>query len=122
MFYGAKPFLFQYARELRDNPTAAEKLLWNKLRNKKLGVKFRRQHPISDFIVDFYCHELKLVIEVDGGYHLERDQKEYDKYRADDLSDLGITIISFTNDQVENKIEEVLKEIEHQIVFHTPNP
>ena len=122
MFYGAPPYLFEYARELRNNPTCAENLLWKKLRNNQLEVKFRRQHPISDYIVDFYCHKLKLVVEIDGGYHLTRDQKKYDKYRAEDLSELGITIIRFTNDQVENDIKKVLNELEFQIANHTPNP
>ena len=122
MFYGASPYLFQYARELRKNPTHAEELLWERLRNKKLGIKFRRQHPLLNYIVDFYCHKLKLVIEIDGGYHLARDQREYDGYRAKDLSDLGITILRFTNAQVEKNIEEVLHEIQFHIAHRTPNP
>jgi very-short-patch-repair endonuclease len=65
---------------------------------------------------------LKLVIEIDGGYHLKRDQKEYDKFRATDLSNLGITILRFTNDQVEKNIKEVLHEIELQVAHRTPNP
>ena len=122
MFYGAPPSSFEYARELRNNPTYTEKLLWEKLRNNQLGVKFRRQHPISDYIVDYYCHKLILVIEIDGGYHLTRDQKKYDKYRANDLRELGVTIIRFTNDQVENNIRKVLSDIEFQIAHRTPNP
>jgi len=92
------------------------------LRNNQLGIKFRRQHHVSKHIVDFYCHKLKLVIEIDGGYPLKRDQKEYDKFRATDLSNLGITILRFTNDQVEKNIKEVLHEIELQVAHRTPNP
>jgi very-short-patch-repair endonuclease len=121
MFFGAPPYLFRYAKELRSNPTETEKILWEELKNKRLGMKFRRQHPIADYIVDFYCHSLKLVIEIDGGYHLDRDQKEYDHYRAEDLSGFGIVIIRFTNSQVKNDLDKVIKEIKKQITCRTSN-
>lgn len=70
MFFGASPKIFQRATELRKNMTEAERILWSALRRKQLsGKRFRRQHPIETFIVDFYCHEARLVIEVDGGIH-----------------------------------------------------
>mgnify|MGYP006298791947 CR=1 FL=1 len=76
MFYNARPEIFQRAKMLRKNMTVTEKLLWEKLRNKQLGVRFKPQHPIGRFIVDFYCHQSKLVVEVDGEIHDQ--QKEYD--------------------------------------------
>jgi cyclase len=81
MFYGAAPYLFRYAKKLRNNPTKAESLLWDKLKQKQLGFKFRRQHPVYKYIADFYCHKLKLIIEIDGDYHNETYQKEYDIFR-----------------------------------------
>ena len=115
MFYGAKPVIFEYAKKLRKNPTQAELILWEHLRKNKLGVKFRRQHPVYKYIVDFYCHKLKLVIEIDGGYHLKLEQKEYDKYRTKDLSEFGIKTLRFTNNQVLNNIEFVLSIIIQEI-------
>ena len=73
MFYEATPLIFERAKELRHDPTRTEVILWSYLRKKPYGYKFRRQHPIGPFIADFYCHSLKLVIEVDGNIH---DQKE----------------------------------------------
>lgn len=68
MFYGAPPYIFEKARKLRETMTPAEQILWKYLKKRQLkGCKFRRQHPLSEFIADFYCHSLKLVIEVDGG-------------------------------------------------------
>ena len=72
MFYGAAPIIHKQARELRKRQTKAEKVLWDFLTNHKLQVKFRRQHPIGQFIADFYCHNLKLVIEADGEIHQKK--------------------------------------------------
>lgn len=70
MFYSAPPYAFERARELRMNMTQAEEILWEHLKKKQLnGYKFRRQHPVFKFIVDFYCHKAKLVVELDGEYH-----------------------------------------------------
>ncbi len=121
MFYGAPPFLFEYAKQLRNNPTKAETILWLRLKGKQLGVKFRRQHPIYKYSVDFYCHELKLVIEVDGDYHEQRNQMEYDKFRSKDLSEFGIHIIRFSNNQIEKKLNFVTEEIKRVISHRTPN-
>jgi very-short-patch-repair endonuclease len=114
MFYGAKPPIFEKAKALRESMTCAEKLLWEKLRNKQLdGLKFRAQHPIDIFIADFYCHQLKLVIEVDGDIH--NAQKEYDLGREAEMEAYGIKTIRFTNEQIENGLESVLTRIKSEI-------
>jgi len=112
IYFGANADTLQKASELRKNMTNSEKLLWEKIRNKQLnGYKFRRQHTISNFIADFYCHRVKLVIEIDGGYHNNEEQKEYDIGRTVELNELGITVIRFTNSEVENEIEKVIEAI-----------
>lgn len=108
MHYGAKALLFNRARQLRDNETRAEKLLWARLRNKQLGVKFRRQHPLHFFIVDFYCHELKLVIELDGGIHFTEENQEYDKMRTELIAEFEIRVIRFRNEEIYFEIENVI--------------
>jgi very-short-patch-repair endonuclease len=99
------------ARELRKNMTAAEKKLWNVLRAKQLdGLYFRRQHAVGSYIVDFFCSKENLVIEVDGGSHLE--QVEYDKERTRWLEEeKGYRVIRFTNDDVFKSINEVVERI-----------
>jgi very-short-patch-repair endonuclease len=104
---------FSKAQSLRANMTEAEIYLWNRLKlNQFLELKFRRQHPIGIYIVDFYCHQYKLIIEVDGDYHLNLDQIEKDKNRSDFLSFQGLKVVRFSNEQVINKIESVLDKIE----------
>jgi very-short-patch-repair endonuclease len=116
MFYGAKKHTFLKAKELRDNMTEAELKLWEILNKKQIkGYRFKAQHPIDIFIVDFYCHPLKLVIEVDGGIHLTKDQKEYDLGRTEELKQFGLEVIRFTNDQVLNSIDKVKVEIIKQV-------
>jgi len=113
MFYNAKPHIFEKAKMLRKNMTKAEEILWNQLRRKKLlGLRFRPQHPIDIFIADFYCHTVKLVIEVDGGIHKSSEQKEYDLGREGELENWGIRVIRFTNGEIENNIKQVLKRTE----------
>jgi very-short-patch-repair endonuclease len=108
--------LYEYARDLRKNETSAEDLLWRNLRNRKLnGLKFRRQHPLDKFIADFYCHENKLVIEVDGSAHDSRDAKESDEGRTYELKELGITVLRFRNEEVLNDMSLVLKKIRENI-------
>lgn len=117
MFYGASPEIFKRASELRKNMTEPEKKLWYALRRKQIrGKRFRRQHPVSKYIVDFYCHQSKLVVEVDGGIHNNAEQKEYDIGRSYELQQLGLNIIRFTNEQVLQNLNEVIKEIEKHIV------
>ena len=115
MFYGASPDIFKKAYELRQKLTPSEEILWKGLKGKQLGVKFRRQHPIHNYIADFYCHEKKLVIEVDGGYHLEPEQKENDKLRSEQINELGVSIIRFTNEEVLTNIEHIITKIKQEI-------
>ncbi|MDR8393903.1 endonuclease domain-containing protein [Aliifodinibius sp. S!AR15-10] len=111
MFYGAPPYIFEKARELRKSMTKAETKLWNQLNKKQLGYKFRRQHPISEFIADFYCHSSKLVIEVDGGIHSKKEHQEYDIKRSNKLNRFGITVIRFKNQEILRNVQTVLKRI-----------
>jgi len=113
------PSITDQTRYLRRNQTDAEKILWERLRNRHFhGLKFLRQHPFKIevnnrtiyFIADFYCAEKKLVIEVDGSIHEKK--KQYDEYRSYILSELGINIIRFNNKQILGDIENVLKELE----------
>lgn len=106
MFYGASNLIFQRAEELRNRMTSAEELLWKQIHINEWKQKFRRQHPIANYVVDFYCHALKLVIELDGGIHEVEDVKKYDEYRESHLKELGLTVLRFKNEQVfkENKI------------------
>jgi very-short-patch-repair endonuclease len=114
MYFRANPVTLETARLLRRRMTYSESLLWEKLKGKQLmGLRFRRQHPIDIFIVDFYCHEVKLVIEIDGEIHL--DQIEYDDGREADIEKYDIKIIRFTNDEVNNNIEDVIQKIESVI-------
>lgn len=104
--------IFENAKALRQSSTEAEEKLWRELRNRKLnGLKFRRQHPIDKWIVDFYCHEKKLVIELDGSVHNEKEIAEYDAGREKDLKELGMNVIRFRNEEVMTNVESVLKSI-----------
>src|SRR5258708_2920431 len=119
--HNAGPMRFEQARFLKKVQTEAESFLWSflwqRLRNRKLnGFKFRRQHPIDKYIADFYCHETKLIIEVDGEIHLNNDQIVYDKIRTEELESLGLRVIRFTNRQVLNKIDHVLQEISKNLM------
>jgi len=105
-------------RELRNNPTPEENILWQQIRNSKLGFKFRRQHSIGNFIVDFYCPVKKLIIEIDGGQHL--DKKEYDKERSNYLESLGFKVIRFWNDEVNKDIDKVIEKIRMELCFSSP--
>ena len=110
MYFGAKPGILELARSLRNTMTYHETLLWEKLKRKQIcGVRFRRQHPISFFIADFYCHEARLVVEIDGEIH--NQQIEYDDGRSAEMEKFFIKIIRFTNYEVENKIDEVIEKI-----------
>jgi very-short-patch-repair endonuclease len=117
MFYNAKHHIFEKAKSLRNNMTNSELKLWEKLKGKQmLGLRFRPQHPIDIFIADFYCHPIKLVIEIDGGIHKTTEQKEYDIGRTAELNYWGIEVIRFTNEEIENKINQVIKEIEQTCI------
>jgi very-short-patch-repair endonuclease len=112
MWKGAPASGFLKAQFLRENLTKAEIHLWDRLKaNQFQGLKFIRQHPIGIYIVDFYCHQYKLIIEVDGGYHNTLEQIEKDKERTDFLNFQGLKLIRFTNEQVLTEIGSVLEKI-----------
>ena len=118
MLYG---LMKERAEEMRKHPTEAEKVLWEALRAKGLGVKFRQQHIIEDFIVDFFCNEYKVTIEVDGGYHTEAAQMKSDKERTARLNELGYTELRFTNEEILGDLDNVLKKIK-TFCSGTPSP
>ena len=95
--------------------TEAAKVIWERLCKNQLGVKIRTRHPVWKYVADYDCHELKLVIEIDGGMHLLKDNREYDIGRETTLNEFGIEIIRFTNDQVINEIEHVIEVIGKKI-------
>lgn len=112
--------LLKEARELRKNQTSAEEVLWQLLRNRKLdNLKFRRQHQIGHYIVDFYCHERKLIVELDGAVHFTTERQKHDSTRDKYLTSSGFNIIRFRNDEVLNNIEDVLSKI---VSSNLPSP
>jgi very-short-patch-repair endonuclease len=115
MFYGAGGSIFHKARMLRGSQTAAEKLLWMYLKENKLnGFRFKRQHPISSFVADFYCHQLKLVIEIDEDYHQSEVQKIQDANRDAVMIELGLKILRFSDQEVLHHIDEVLSRVKKE--------
>ena len=100
-------------QKLKDNMTKAESLLWEHLKNKNLGVKFRRQHIIDFYIPDFVALPIKLIIEVDGGIHIKQSVKDKERERRLEL--LEFKVIRFTNQEVENDIENVVRRIKKVI-------
>jgi very-short-patch-repair endonuclease len=111
-FHDAPPGAFERARILRKGMTTAEVELWKHIRKKQLGgFRFRRQHPVDQFILDFYCHESKLAIEADGSVHEQNDQKLYDQERDRIINDLGIKVMRFKNEEIFNSLSEVLNKI-----------
>ena len=108
----ASQTLYQLARQLRNNATNAENILWGYLKKKPLGFKFRRQHPYSVYILDFYCHRLKFVIELDGGVHDVEDVRQNDITRQRLLEKEGMLVVRFQNEQVEKHLNDVIKFIE----------
>lgn len=101
---------------LRNNMTEPVEKLWQILRGKQMGVKFRRQHGIGHYIADFYCPELKLVIEVDGDSHGSVDAQTYDAIRNDFMVSLGITTLRFTNDEVMNHLDGVHQHVTQYLI------
>ena len=100
------------ARELRNNMTPQERKIWQLLRNKSvLNLKFRRQYPIENYIVDFICNEKNLIIEIDGGQHNEEINKIYDEKRTEFLESRGYKVLRFWNNEIDNNIEGVYLEI-----------
>lgn len=116
LFFEANKTVIDYSKNLRKEQTPTEKLLRSNLRNRNLrGFKFRRQHPIKSYIVDFYCAEKMLSIEVDGGIHLNKEQKEYDINRTKELNLLGIKELRFTNEEISINMTDVLKKIVNEL-------
>jgi very-short-patch-repair endonuclease len=105
--------IIENARLLRKQMTDVERLLWSRLRGEQLGVKFRRQYPFLNFVLDFVCLELKLVVELDGSQHAEA--QSYDDYRTKCLNDAGYLVLRFWNNQVIEELENVLEEIYRQV-------
>jgi very-short-patch-repair endonuclease len=103
------------ARELRRDMTPAEKILWQEIRANKLGAHFRRQQVIAGFIVDFYCHAASLVIELDGGIHDEKEQKENDIERENVLKGMGLRIIRFRNEEIIRQLPNALNKIQESL-------
>ena len=121
MYFGAKPDILEKAKALRQNMTDAEKVLWERLKNKQiLNLRFRRQHPFDIFIADFYCHSARLVIELDGEVH--KYQAEYDNGRTAEMEQYDIQVIRFKNEEITNDIENVIKKIESIIKQRLKSP
>lgn len=116
MFYGANAFLFERAKHLRANMTHPELLLWGYLKTKPSGLKFRRQHPIGLYIVDFYCHQLKLVIEVDGKVHENEDIRVLDELRQENLEKDGLKVFRISNAEILRNQDLVFENINLLIV------
>ena len=118
----ASPVLTERARALRRASTAAEAHLWRQLRGRSiLGARFRRQRPIGPYIVDFYCPEHSLVIELDGGQHAQPEQAIYDEERTAYLDGCGLKVLRFTNDEALRKTDAVLAAILRAVHPH-PSP
>lgn len=115
MFYGASHLIFKMAESLRGRMTPSEVILWDYLRINDWKLKFRRQHPIAFFIADFYCHSVKLVIEIDGGYHKIQEVKINDDIRQKEIEHFGITVLRFNNEEVAFNLENVKKTIKDKI-------
>ena len=108
------------AKRLRRKMTPCEKALWQRLKTKKMaGLKFRRQHPIRFYIADFYCHEARLVIEVDGPIHDSIGRREHDQQRDGVMEDFGIMILRFSNEEIRYHLQKVLKKIEEVSIMRT---
>ena len=118
----ADPILYgllrSFAQENRRNQTEAESFLWRQLKGNALGVKFKRQLIILNFIADFVCLEKSLIIEVDGGYHFRDRQMEWDAYRTEELEKLGFKVLRFRNENIILEIDQVLKIIQENLNEH----
>ena len=108
--YNLKKF-FERRKELRNNCTPQETLLWSKLKNSQIGFKWRRQHSIGGYIADFYCPSKRLVIEIDGSQHFTKDSQEYDEIRTEFFKRLDIKVLRFTNAEINTNIDGVVQKI-----------
>ena len=107
--------LKDFARFNRREMTESETVLWNALRKLKAGIRFRRQHPIGDYIADFICLPAKLVREVDGGYHQEPQQQELDKQRTEFLVSKGYRVIRIKNEEISDDLNEVVMRVKAEV-------
>ena len=103
------PILTEYAKKLRKQGVLSEVLLWKKIQKKSLGVEFHRQVPIDNYIVDFYCHEIMLAIEVDGDSHVNTDIQIKDAIRQETLEKLGVNFIRFNDLDVKKNMNDVIR-------------
>ena len=108
--------LKQFARKLRSNSTKAEKEFWSIVRRRALAVQFHRQVPIDKYIVDFYCHEISLAIELDGNSHFNEEAKESDQVRDAKLKEIGITVVRFTDTEVFDDTQNMTQILERIIL------
>jgi len=119
----ASPEQRVFAKQLRTQLTDCERLLWRRLRNRGLaGIKFRRQHPLPPYVLDFYCAELRLVIELDGGQHYDDAGREKDRVRTDYLQRKGLDVLRFSNLDVLQNLDGVLSEILRCLEARSPHP
>jgi very-short-patch-repair endonuclease len=117
------PTLKDRRRELRQSQTEAEKSFWGQVRNKRfMGLKFFRQYSVGQYILDFYCPEIRLAVELDGGQHNEPEQREYDAARTDYLHAHGIRVLRFWNHEVMSEMEGVLMRMEAECNPSCPPP
>jgi very-short-patch-repair endonuclease len=113
--------LLQRARRLRQDASNAEQVLWSRLRDRSiLGVKFRRQQVLAGYILDFYCHQAKLAVELDGGQHGEPDGRSRDAHRDAVLGGLGVSVLRFWNNEVLTNISGVLEAIQQRLERRDP--
>lgn len=112
----SQKYIIQLARQLRKDMNPSEIVLWEIIKDKKIsGYKFRNQHPVDRYILDFYCHEKKLAIEIDGNIHDHR--KEYDKYRDEYLKSAGIEVLRFSNDEIINNPDKIIEIIRTRLIL-----
>jgi len=110
-------------KRLRNNMPEAERVLWNHIRNKKLGgLRFRRQVGIGEYIVDFYCPQLRIVLELDGDSHFTKEAVVYDNERNAYMESLGLHVIRYTNDRIKYDLERVIEELKQIISEPEPSP
>lgn len=120
-FHGASGNTFENARQLRSNMTSAEKELWKHIRKDQFGgFRFRRQHPVANYILDFYCHDSRLAIELDGPIQDSQDQKKYDQERDSVIHSLGIEVLRFKNEEVFRNLNNVLAKIRKHLLKSSP--
>ncbi len=102
-------------KELRKKPTEFEEILWSELRNKKLGYKFKRQYSLGNFVADFFCKEMKLAVELEGGIHEKSDVKKYDDFRFKYILALGVRVMRVKNEDVSRNLDEVIELIKKNL-------